>query len=113
MNFAFCRFSEVQFPLPGLAVALDGPTLHLEPLAAYSGVGLVHHARVALGPAVHEPFVLLDVLEGLALPPPVVDGRSLPLLLVVQSITTRVVATAIHAGLRPEEAVWSTESLGH
>src|SRR5918998_2015174 len=106
MNFVFCRFSEVQLPLLGLAVALDGPTLHLEPLAGYGGVGLVHHARVTLGPAVHEPLVLLDVLEGFTSPPTVVDGHSLPLLLGAQSITIRVVAAASRAGSRLEGAVW-------
>jgi hypothetical protein len=46
---------------------------HLEPLAGYLGVGLVHQAGVAIRPAVHEALVLLDVLEDLA--PPVVDSR--------------------------------------
>jgi hypothetical protein len=59
------------------AVALYGAAHHLEPLAGYGGVRLVHHAGVALGPAVHQPLLLLDVLERLAPPLPVVDGPQL------------------------------------
>ena len=67
----------------GPAVAVDGPALHLEQVAGYLGVRWVHYAGVALRVAVHQALVLLDVLEGLARMPPVVDGLALPLLLVV------------------------------
>ena len=58
-------------------VALYGPAHHLEQLAGYRGIRLVDHAGVALGVAFHQPLLLLDVFEGLAPPPPVVDGLQL------------------------------------
>jgi hypothetical protein len=62
-------------------VAPYGPAHHLEQLSGYRGVRLVHHPGAALGVAVYQPLLLLDVLEGLAPPPPVVDGLALTLLL--------------------------------
>jgi hypothetical protein len=47
----------------------DGLAHYLEHLAGYLGVGLVHHAGVAFGVAVHEPLLLFDVPEGFAQPP--------------------------------------------
>ena len=52
------------------AVALDGPAHHLEPRAGYRGIGPVDHTGFAHGLAVHETFLLLDVLERPNLAPP-------------------------------------------
>jgi len=54
----------------GPSVALYGTAHHLEQLAGYGGIRLVHHARVALGVAVYQPLLLPDILEGLAQPLP-------------------------------------------
>ncbi len=54
----------------GPSVALDVPAHHLEQLPGYRDIRLIDHAGVALGVAVHEDLLILDVLEGLAQPPP-------------------------------------------
>ncbi len=53
----------------GPAVALDGPAHHFQPLPSYRRAGLVDRAGVALGVVVHEPLLLLDLIEDLARPP--------------------------------------------
>jgi hypothetical protein len=63
-------------------VLLDGPAHHLEPRAGYRGIGPVDHTGFAHGLAVHETFLLLDVLERPNLAPPAVDAPTLPPLLV-------------------------------
>ena len=68
-------------------MVLYGMPLHLEQLAGYRGVGLVDHAGVALGVAVHQALLLLDVLECLVQMPPAVDGLTLPPLLSACSLT--------------------------
>ena len=88
-GYALCWMGE---PLPRLALSPYGAAHHLEHLAAYRRVGPVRRAGVALGPAVHEPLLLLDVLRRLAPPPPVVDGLALPPLPVACPRKPRAVA---------------------
>src|ERR671916_125567 len=81
---------------------LDGLADHLQPLAGYRRVGQADRAGVSLGPAVHEAFLLLDVLERLAAPPPVVDGLPLAdLLLVLTHRTPSATSPALPASVRP------------
>ena len=82
-------------------MALYEPAHHLEYLAGYRRIRLVHHAGVALGVAVREPLLLLDVLEGLAQMPPVVDGLALSALL-GGVLTRRTTSATTGAGPPPE-----------
>ena len=88
-GYALCWMGE---PLPRVAVSLCGAAHQLEHPAGYRRVGPVHRVGVALGVAVHEGLLLLDVLRRLAPPPPVVDGLALPPLPVACPRKPRAVA---------------------
>ena len=88
-GYALCWMGE---PLPRLAVSLYGAAHQLEHPAGYRRVGPVRRAGVALSVAFHEGLLLLDVLQRLAPPPPLVEGLALPPLLVACPRKPRAVA---------------------